>query len=47
VLPAPEDLTFVLIGKASAIRDTARRYGPVTEMKMTDKHFAPTPPAGR
>jgi predicted Zn-dependent peptidase len=45
VLPAPEDLTFVLIGKASAIRDAARRYGPVTEMKLSDKHFAPTPAA--
>ncbi len=40
-LPAPEDLTFVLIGKASDIRDVARTYGPVTEMKISDKHFAP------
>jgi zinc protease len=43
VLPAPEDLTVVLIGKASAIREEARRYGPVTEMKLSDKSFAPTP----
>ncbi len=41
VLPAPEDLTIVLLGKASAIRDVARRYGPVTEMKLSDKSFAP------
>jgi zinc protease len=44
VLPAPENLTFVLIGKASAIRDTARRYGAVTEMKISDKRFAPAAP---
>jgi len=47
VLPAPEDLTFVLIGKASAIRETARRYGPVTEMKLSDKSFSPAPAAKR
>jgi predicted Zn-dependent peptidase len=47
-LPAPEDLTFVLIGKASAIRDAARKYGTVTEMKISDKRFAPpSPPAKR
>ncbi|MDY7225771.1 M16 family metallopeptidase [Hyalangium rubrum] len=46
-LPAPEDLTFVLIGKASAIREAARRYGPVTEMKLSDKSFAPAPAAKR
>jgi predicted Zn-dependent peptidase len=47
-LPAPEDLTVVLIGKASAIRDVARGYGPVTEMKISDKRFAPPPaPAKR
>ncbi|CAM3714599.1 insulinase family protein [Corallococcus sp. ZKHCc1 1396] len=43
VLPASQDLTFVLIGKAAALRDVARRYGPVTEMKISDKRF--TPPA--
>lgn len=47
VLPTPEDLTVVLIGKASAIRDTARRYGPVTEMKLSDKSFTPPPAAKR
>jgi predicted Zn-dependent peptidase len=40
-LPAPQDLTFVLVGKASAIRDVAKKYGTVTEMKISDKHFAP------
>jgi predicted Zn-dependent peptidase len=41
VMPAPEDLTLVLVGKASALRDVARRYGPVTEMKLSDKTFVP------
>ena len=41
VMPAQDDLTVVLIGKASAIRDVARKYGPVTEMSITDPHFAP------
>jgi predicted Zn-dependent peptidase len=45
VMPAQEDLTVVLIGKASAIRDVARKYGPVTEMSITDPHFAPRPAA--
>ncbi|MFP2929826.1 M16 family metallopeptidase [Pyxidicoccus sp. 3LG] len=40
-LPAPEDLTFVLIGKAADVRNVARKYGTVTEMKISDKRFAP------
>ncbi|QSQ20523.1 insulinase family protein [Pyxidicoccus parkwayensis] len=40
-LPSPDDLTLVLIGKASVIRDVARKYGPVTEMKISDKRFSP------
>ncbi|MFP2907320.1 M16 family metallopeptidase [Pyxidicoccus sp. 3LFB2] len=44
-LPPKEDLTIVLIGKAAAIRDVARKYGAVTEMKISDKHFAPPPAA--
>jgi predicted Zn-dependent peptidase len=42
VYPSPENLTFVLIGDASKIRDVAKKYGPVTEMKITEKHFVPT-----
>jgi zinc protease len=45
VLPAPENLTLVLIGKASAIREAVRSYGPVTEMKLSEKRF--TPPSTR
>ncbi|SEM64037.1 Predicted Zn-dependent peptidase [Stigmatella aurantiaca] len=41
VFPRPEDLTVVLIGKASTIREVARKYGPVTEMKLSDKGFSP------
>ncbi|HEY0094735.1 MAG TPA: insulinase family protein, partial [Archangium sp.] len=41
VMPSREDLTVVLIGKASAIRTVARKYGTVTEMRITDPHFTP------
>jgi predicted Zn-dependent peptidase len=41
VLPSRDDLTVVLIGKASDIREVARKYGTVTEMKLTDPYFAP------
>lgn len=43
VVPAPEELTLVLIGQASAIRDVARKYGPVTEMSITEPRFSPAP----
>ena len=39
--PLPANLAMVLIGDAAAIRDTARQYGPLTEMKLTDPAFAP------
>jgi zinc protease len=38
--PRPDDLVIVLIGDASKIRDTAAKYGPVKEMKITDPDFA-------
>lgn len=34
-----EDLVFVLIGNADAIRDVAKSYGDVTEMKITDTEW--------
>ncbi|MEO8217931.1 MAG: pitrilysin family protein, partial [Acidobacteriota bacterium] len=37
----PKNLTFVFIGKAEAIRDVVKKYGPVTEMKITDPTFSP------
>jgi len=39
--PAPADLAIVLIGNAASIRDEVKKYGPVTEMKITDPQFAP------
>jgi hypothetical protein len=39
--PASADLVLVLIGDAARIRADVRKYGPVTEMKLTDPRFAP------
>ena len=39
--PRSGDLAMVLIGDATAVRDAAKKYGPVTEMKITDPWFAP------
>lgn len=39
--PRPGDLAIVLIGDAEKIRDAVNKYGPVTEMKLTDPRFAP------
>jgi predicted Zn-dependent peptidase len=39
--PKPDRLAIVLIGDAGKIRETARRYGPVTEMKLADPSFRP------
>ena len=39
--PRPADLQIVLIGDAAKIRDMAAKYGPVTEMKLTQPDFTP------
>ncbi len=39
--PKSSDLAMVVIGDADEIRDTVKKYGPVTEMKITDPVFAP------
>jgi zinc protease len=39
--PRPADLVIVLIGDAAKIREAAAKYGPVTEMKISDPDFAP------
>ena len=39
--PRSGDLAMVLIGDATAVRDAAKKYGPVTEMNITDPWFAP------
>ena len=40
--PRPADLVIVLVGDAAKIRETAAKYGPVTEMKISDPDFAPS-----
>lgn len=39
--PRPDDLVMVLIGDAAKIREDLKKYGPVTEMKLSDPDFAP------
>ncbi|HEV7606214.1 MAG TPA: pitrilysin family protein [Steroidobacteraceae bacterium] len=39
--PRPTDLVMVLVGDAAKIRDAVGKYGPVTEMKISDPDFAP------
>jgi predicted Zn-dependent peptidase len=39
VYPLPENLVLVLIGDAAAIRDEIAKYGPVTEVSITEPSF--------
>jgi predicted Zn-dependent peptidase len=39
--PKSADLAMVVIGDAVEIRDAVRKYGPLTEMKITDPTLAP------
>ena len=41
VYPDPDNLIFVVIGDAESIRDAVTRYGPVTEILITEPRFAP------
>lgn len=41
VYPSADDLTFVLIGDASKIREAVGKYGPLTEMSIAAPHFRP------
>ena len=41
VYPAADSLVFVIVGDAEKIRDDVARYGPVTEMSITEPHFSP------
>ena len=41
VYPVADNLVIVLLGDAEAIREQAARYGPVTEMPITEPHFRP------
>ena len=38
-IPPSQGLVLVVIGKADAIRDDLRKYGPLTEMKLSDPEF--------
>jgi hypothetical protein len=41
VYPEPDNLVFTIIGDANQIREQVARYGPVTEMQITDPRFHP------
>ncbi|MGI9222426.1 MAG: M16 family metallopeptidase [Woeseiaceae bacterium] len=41
VYPATDDLVFAIIGDAEKIREQVAKYGPVTEMSITDPRFTP------
>lgn len=41
VYPGPDNLVFVVLGDAELIRDDVARYGPITEMAITDPRFLP------
>ncbi len=41
VYPSADDLAIVFIGDAAVIREGIKKYGPLTEMKLTDPTFAP------
>jgi predicted Zn-dependent peptidase len=43
VYPSSDNLVFVFIGNAAAIRDVVKKYGPVTEMKLSEPAFARQP----
>jgi predicted Zn-dependent peptidase len=39
--PRPANLVLVLIGDAAKIRESVAKYGPITEMKLSDPDFSP------
>lgn len=39
VIPPSQRMVLVVIGKGDAIRDGLRKYGPLTEMKLSDPQF--------
>lgn len=43
VIPTSTELVLVVIGKGDAIREGLRKYGPLTEMKLSDPQFQPRP----
>jgi predicted Zn-dependent peptidase len=43
VIPTSRQVVLVVIGKAAAIRDGLRKYGALTEVKLSDPEFQPKP----
>lgn len=41
VIPSSKNVVLVVIGKGDAIRDDLRKYGPLTEVKLSDPEFHP------
>ena len=41
VYPGTDDLALILIGDAEAIREDVAKYGPVTEVSITEPRFRP------
>jgi len=41
VYPHPDNLVFVILGDADLIRDDVAKYGPVTEISITEPRFRP------
>lgn len=41
VYPLPENLVLVMVGDAGLIRDDVAKYGPVTELSITEPRFSP------
>lgn len=41
VIPASQQAVLVVIGKADVIREQLRKYGPLTEVKLSDPEFQP------
>ena len=41
VYPTPDNLVFILVGDADAIREDVAKYGPVTELSITEPRFRP------
>ena len=42
--PNASDVVIVMIGDAARIRSTVRKYGPLTELALSDPDYAPAPP---
>jgi hypothetical protein len=43
VYPSRDDLVYVLLGDADAIRDAVAKYGAVTELPITEPYFRVPP----